>query len=136
MFIIRIICDIIAIQFSTQTKITLSPNYLTSNIHHYCSHCKTMVISVGYSREQVSGHSLFLNNLPPINGWHGPFGFRRNTPWLRRQPSVFIGKWTYMVEPFLHNSSWLCCIIGIFKVNIKNVCKIIQRHMTSKGWYT
>ncbi|KAK3729345.1 hypothetical protein QZH41_009053 [Actinostola sp. cb2023] len=46
----------------------------------------------GYSRGQVSGHSLFLNGLPPINGWHGPFGFRRNTPWLRNNPSVFTGK--------------------------------------------
>ncbi|EDV27640.1 Uncharacterized protein C17orf98 [Trichoplax sp. H2] len=43
----------------------------------------------GYSRETVSGHARFMSNVPPIVGWNGEFGFRRNTPDLLKHPSVF-----------------------------------------------
>ncbi|KAM7448530.1 hypothetical protein ABFA07_003446 [Porites harrisoni] len=46
----------------------------------------------GHSTSQVGGHGLFMENIPPLNGFNGSFGFRRNTPWLRNQPSVFTGK--------------------------------------------
>lgn len=46
----------------------------------------------GHSTSQVGGHGLFMENIHPLNGFNGSFGFRRNTPWLRNQPSVFTGK--------------------------------------------
>lgn len=46
----------------------------------------------GHSKDQVGGHGLFMENIPPLNGYHGCFGFRRNTPSLRNFPSVFTGK--------------------------------------------
>lgn len=46
----------------------------------------------GHSKSQVGGHGLFMENIPPLNGYHGSFGFRRNTPSLRNNPSVFTGK--------------------------------------------
>ena len=47
---------------------------------------------LGHSTSQVGGHGLFMENIHPLNGFNGSFGFRRNTPWLRNQPSVFTGK--------------------------------------------
>ncbi|XP_022795125.1 uncharacterized protein C17orf98-like [Stylophora pistillata] len=46
----------------------------------------------GHSTSQVGGHGLFMENISPLNGFNGCFGFRRNTPSLRTHPSVFIGK--------------------------------------------
>ncbi|KAK6490288.1 hypothetical protein HHUSO_G4786 [Huso huso] len=43
----------------------------------------------GYSREQVEGHSQFLASVRPVCGYNGLYGFRRNTPSLRRLPSAF-----------------------------------------------
>jgi len=43
----------------------------------------------GHSRESVDGHSQFMAGIKPVTGYHGPYGFRRNTPWLRMQPSPF-----------------------------------------------
>ncbi|XP_060104172.1 uncharacterized protein C17orf98-like [Heteronotia binoei] len=43
----------------------------------------------GHSAEQVRGHLLFINSNKPVLGYNGAFGYRRNTPSLRRQPSPF-----------------------------------------------
>lgn len=48
-----------------------------------------IIANIGYSREVVSGHARFMSNVPPIRGWNGEFGFRRNTPDLRKHPSAF-----------------------------------------------
>ncbi|XP_065053728.1 sperm microtubule associated protein 1-like [Rhopilema esculentum] len=49
-------------------------------------------VGAGHSTNVVGGHDLFMTNVSPTNGYHGPFGFRRNTPWLRESPSSFKGK--------------------------------------------
>ncbi|XP_054847567.1 uncharacterized protein C17orf98-like [Eublepharis macularius] len=43
----------------------------------------------GHSAAQVSGHQLFLSSNKPVLGYNGAYGYRRNTPSLRRQPSSF-----------------------------------------------
>ncbi|XP_032894872.1 uncharacterized protein C17orf98-like [Amblyraja radiata] len=43
----------------------------------------------GYSAEQVKSHSLFLTGIKPVFGYNGLYGYRRNTPTLRRLPSSF-----------------------------------------------
>uniref|UniRef100_A0A8C7L757 Uncharacterized protein n=1 Tax=Oncorhynchus kisutch TaxID=8019 RepID=A0A8C7L757_ONCKI len=43
----------------------------------------------GHSREQVSNHSGLMSDIKPLIGYNGQFGFRRNTPNLRRNPSSF-----------------------------------------------
>lgn len=43
----------------------------------------------GHSRELVDGHSQFMQGILPVNGYNGKFGYRRNTPWLRAEPSPF-----------------------------------------------
>ncbi|XP_045065273.1 uncharacterized protein C17orf98-like [Coregonus clupeaformis] len=43
----------------------------------------------GHSREQVSNHSGLMLDIKPLIGYNGRFGFRRNTPNLRRNPSSF-----------------------------------------------
>uniref|UniRef100_A0A8C8LTH9 Uncharacterized protein n=1 Tax=Oncorhynchus tshawytscha TaxID=74940 RepID=A0A8C8LTH9_ONCTS len=43
----------------------------------------------GHSREQVSNHSGLMSDNKPLIGYNGRFGFRRNTPNLRRNPSSF-----------------------------------------------
>ncbi|CAH1774109.1 unnamed protein product [Owenia fusiformis] len=43
----------------------------------------------GHSRELVDGHAQFMQGIKPITGYNGNFGYRRNTPWLRQQPSPF-----------------------------------------------
>jgi len=43
----------------------------------------------GHSRGDVDGHSQFMQGIKPIVGPNGDFGFRRNTPWLRNEPSPF-----------------------------------------------
>lgn len=45
----------------------------------------------GHSTEMAGGHGTFMTNVSPMNGFNGPFGFRRNTPWLRDEPSSFKG---------------------------------------------
>lgn len=46
----------------------------------------------GNADDNVRGHGMFMESPKPIIGNHGLYGFRRNTPWLRQKPSVFIGK--------------------------------------------
>lgn len=43
----------------------------------------------GHSREGVDGHAQFMQGIKPVNGYHGLYGYRRNTPWLRQSPSPF-----------------------------------------------
>ncbi|KAL8165067.1 UNVERIFIED_CONTAM: hypothetical protein K2H54_026909 [Gekko kuhli] len=46
-------------------------------------------VILGHSTEQVRGHQLFLSSSKPVLGYNGAYGYRRNTPSLRRQPSPF-----------------------------------------------
>uniref|UniRef100_A0A8C9HF25 Large ribosomal subunit protein uL14 n=1 Tax=Piliocolobus tephrosceles TaxID=591936 RepID=A0A8C9HF25_9PRIM len=43
----------------------------------------------GHSLQQVTGHNHYNADLKPIYGFNGRFGYRRNTPALRRSTSVF-----------------------------------------------
>ncbi|XP_071826241.1 uncharacterized protein [Apostichopus japonicus] len=43
----------------------------------------------GHSQDQVDGHGQFMSDAKPNFGYHGQFGYRRNTPWLRNMPSPF-----------------------------------------------
>ncbi|XP_072019994.1 sperm microtubule associated protein 1-like [Amphiura filiformis] len=43
----------------------------------------------GHSQDQINGHSQFMSDAKPNFGYHGDFGYRRNTPWLRQMPSQF-----------------------------------------------
>ncbi|XP_055114067.1 sperm microtubule associated protein 1 [Symphalangus syndactylus] len=43
----------------------------------------------GHSLQQVTGHDHYNADLKPIDGYNGRFGYRRNTPALRRRTSVF-----------------------------------------------
>ncbi|CAF1179791.1 unnamed protein product [Rotaria sordida] len=42
----------------------------------------------GHSIEEVRGHELFLSDPKPVVNYNGLFGYRRNTPSLRRQPTI------------------------------------------------
>ena len=42
----------------------------------------------GYTRKLFGGH-LSVPTDPSMDGYHGPEGYRRNTPDLRKQRSVF-----------------------------------------------
>lgn len=42
----------------------------------------------GHSIEEVRGHELFLSDPKPIVNYNGLFGYRRNNPSLRRQPTI------------------------------------------------
>ncbi|XP_067934118.1 sperm microtubule associated protein 1-like [Watersipora subatra] len=43
----------------------------------------------GHSRQEVDGHAQFMKGIKPITGFNGAYGYRRNTPWLRTEPSPF-----------------------------------------------
>ncbi|KAM3927776.1 sperm microtubule associated protein 1 [Leptodactylus fuscus] len=43
----------------------------------------------GHSAEHARGHGLFLSSIKPVIGYNGLYGYRRNTPSLRRMPSPF-----------------------------------------------
>uniref|UniRef100_A0A8C3HP09 Uncharacterized protein n=1 Tax=Chrysemys picta bellii TaxID=8478 RepID=A0A8C3HP09_CHRPI len=43
----------------------------------------------GHSATHVGGHRLFLTSVKPLVGYNGTYGYRRNTPSLRKQPSLF-----------------------------------------------
>jgi len=47
------------------------------------------VLCVGHSRETIDGHWQCMMGLPQVRGYNGEFGYRRNSPRLRRQPSSF-----------------------------------------------
>lgn len=42
----------------------------------------------GHSIDEIRGHELFLSDPKPITNYNGLFGYRRNTPSLRRQPTI------------------------------------------------
>lgn len=44
---------------------------------------------MGHSRETIDGHGQFMQGVKPVLGFNGSFGYRRNTPWLRKEPSPF-----------------------------------------------
>jgi hypothetical protein len=48
-----------------------------------------LCLTAGHSSETIDGHAQFQTGLQPIDGYNGPYGYRRNNPWLRRQPSTF-----------------------------------------------
>lgn len=74
----------------------------------------------GNSKEVIRGHSMFMENPKPIIGYHGLYGFRRNTPWLRQKPSVFIGKLCPCILKFLAKCN--ICIGSLFYFNCnKNI---------------
>ncbi|XP_075436292.1 sperm microtubule associated protein 1-like [Ascaphus truei] len=43
----------------------------------------------GLSAALICGHSSFLSDVRPMNGYNGRFGYRRNVPSLRTKPSSF-----------------------------------------------
>ncbi|KAH9505728.1 hypothetical protein Btru_055639 [Bulinus truncatus] len=43
----------------------------------------------GHSQETINGHAQFMEGVKEVTGYNGMFGFRRNTPWLRRKPTPF-----------------------------------------------
>merc|ERR1712150_441975 len=43
----------------------------------------------GHSEREALGHDYYMNDIKPITGWNGTTGFRKNTPWLRRQPDQY-----------------------------------------------
>ncbi|XP_075067574.1 sperm microtubule associated protein 1 [Mixophyes fleayi] len=43
----------------------------------------------GHSAEHARGHGMFLSSIRPVIGYNGLYGYRRNTPSLRRMPSPF-----------------------------------------------
>lgn len=43
----------------------------------------------GHSNEAVDGHAQFMEGIKPVSSYNGRYGFRRNTPWLRKTPSSF-----------------------------------------------
>ncbi|KAJ8003702.1 hypothetical protein DPEC_G00151060 [Dallia pectoralis] len=43
----------------------------------------------GHSKEQMSNHNSPMSDIKPQIGYNGQFGFRRNTPNLRQNPSSF-----------------------------------------------
>ncbi|CAG5132438.1 unnamed protein product [Candidula unifasciata] len=43
----------------------------------------------GHSQETIDGHAQFMKGITSVSGYNGRFGFRRNTPWLRKTPTQF-----------------------------------------------
>ncbi|KAL8564659.1 hypothetical protein ACOMHN_004153 [Nucella lapillus] len=43
----------------------------------------------GQSRDVIDGHAQFMEGVRPVTSYNGRYGFRRNTPWLRKTPSPF-----------------------------------------------
>ena len=70
---------------------------------------------LGHSTSQVGGHGLFMDNIHPLNGFNGSFGFRRNTPWLRNQPSVFTGKLHTHVKDLMSGQPVIPTVLNIFQ---------------------
>lgn len=43
----------------------------------------------GHSQDTIDGHAQFMKGIRAVSGYNGQFGFRRNTPWLRKTPTPF-----------------------------------------------
>jgi hypothetical protein len=43
----------------------------------------------GHSQEIIDGHAQFMQGIVGVSGYNGLYGFRRNTPWLRKAPTAF-----------------------------------------------
>jgi len=63
-----------------QSRPTVNCNLIL--IRYFC-------VVEGHSSEAIDGHGQFMTGLQPIDGYNGKFGYRRNTPCLRREPSTF-----------------------------------------------
>ena len=93
-----------------------------------------IIILSGHSTSQVGGHGLFMENIPPLNGFNGSFGFRRNTPWLRNQPSVFTGLFNHASKPCKTFTVLQFAIVAVrvwVKVLMKNIDPCIQQNYPS-----
>lgn len=49
----------------------------------------TIFLPTGHSSELTDGHSQFMQGIKPVIGYNGKYGYRRNSPWLRMEPSPF-----------------------------------------------
>lgn len=47
-------------------------------------------LSSGHSQATVDGHAQFMKGIQGVSGYNGKYGFRRNTPWLRKAPTPFV----------------------------------------------
>ncbi|CAF4004914.1 unnamed protein product [Rotaria magnacalcarata] len=52
------------------------------------SHVDNYFKFFSHSVEEIRGHELFLSDPKPIVNYNGLFGYRRNTPSLRHQPTI------------------------------------------------
>lgn len=98
-----------------------------------------IIILSGHSTSQVGGHGLFMENIPPLNGFNGSFGFRRNTPWLRNQPSVFTGLFNHASKPCKTFTVLQFAIVAVrvwVKVLMKNIDPCIQQNYPSVSFST
>lgn len=98
-----------------------------------------IIILSGHSTSQVGGHGLFMENIPPLNGFNGSFGFRRNTPWLRNQPSVFTGLFNHASKPCKTLTVLQFAIVAVrvwVKVLMKNIDPCIQQNYPSVSFST
>lgn len=43
----------------------------------------------GHSQDFIDGHAQFMQGIRCVSGYNGKYGFRRNTPWLRKTPTPF-----------------------------------------------
>lgn len=43
----------------------------------------------GHSQDTIDGHAQFMQGIRPVSSYNGKYGFRRNTPWLRKTPTPF-----------------------------------------------
>ncbi|RUS75943.1 hypothetical protein EGW08_016289 [Elysia chlorotica] len=43
----------------------------------------------GHSQDVIDGHAQFMQGIKAVSGYNGKYGFRRNTPWLRKTPTPF-----------------------------------------------
>ncbi|XP_012943388.1 uncharacterized protein C17orf98 [Aplysia californica] len=43
----------------------------------------------GHSQDTIDGHAQFMQGIRCVSGYNGKYGFRRNTPWLRKTPTPF-----------------------------------------------
>ncbi|CAF3713633.1 unnamed protein product [Rotaria sordida] len=48
----------------------------------------TTIDILGHSIDEIRGHELFLSDPKAVVNYNGLFGYRRNTPSLRRQPTI------------------------------------------------
>ncbi|CAF2910234.1 unnamed protein product [Rotaria sp. Silwood2] len=60
--------------------------YTSGHGYHYLS--LRNKFGSGHSIDEIRGHELFLSDPKAVVNYNGLFGYRRNTPSLRRQPTI------------------------------------------------